>query len=129
MLESDGEITSSMCSKHSEPMSEVLSKYEKRKKVDSGTYRYLMDGERVSPKSENMKTVGGYALEYESDGVLQLTCFTEQVGGSFVAFDPETVTRHVCNWWRSPNISSSFASATFSMSLGLTPSTKGVRST
>ena len=69
MLESDGEITST-CSKHSEPMSEVLSKcHEKRKKADSGTYRCLMDGERVSPKSENMKTVGDCALECESDGV------------------------------------------------------------
>ena len=63
-------------------------------------FRSLVDicSERVSPKSENMKTVGDYALEYESDGVLQLTCFTEQVGGSFVAFDPETVTRCVCKY-------------------------------
>ena len=89
LVDADGGITS-MRSKRSDLMSDLLSKFEKHKKVDTGTFRYLMDGERMSYSNE--KTVGDYALEYESDGVLQLNCFSEQVGGS----DQNSVTRYVC---------------------------------
>ena len=91
LMDADGGITC-MHSKRSELMSELLSKYEKRKKVETGTFRYLMDGERMPSSGE--KTVGDYALECEPDGVLQLNCFSEQVGGS----DQNSVTRYVCKY-------------------------------
>lgn len=105
LMETNGEITS-MRSKHSELMVNLLSQYEKNKKVEPGTFRYLIDGDRMPTKS-NTKTVGDYAFEQEVDGVLQLTCFSEQVGGSrsfegtnpgTSYMSPDSVTRHVLKY-------------------------------
>ena len=75
--------------KPSMKMGRLLGKYEKHKGVGSGTFRYLIDADRVLSSEVNEKLVQKYLDEYgrgddgdDDEGYdILIECYLEQEGG------------------------------------------------
>ena len=69
-------------------MGKVLGKYEKHKGVGPGTFRYLIDGDRLPSSEVNEKLVQKYLDEYGDDDDdegydILIECYLEVEGGSY----------------------------------------------
>ena len=75
-------------------MGRLLGKYEKHKGVGNGTFRYLIDGERIPSSEVNKELVQTYLDDWNKDGDndedegydILIECNLEHVGGSQVIY-------------------------------------------
>mmetsp|Transcript_12229 Transcript_12229/g.34984 ORF Transcript_12229/g.34984 Transcript_12229/m.34984 type:complete len:110 (-) Transcript_12229:39-368(-) len=72
-------------------MGKVLGKYEKHKGVGPGTFRYLIDGDRLPSSEVNEKLVQKYLDEYGDDDDdegydILIECYLEVEGGAIESY-------------------------------------------
>ena len=83
MNEEQGEKTSFRV-KPTMKVAKLMTKFEQHKGVRPGTYRFLVDGNRLPPADDNQKLIRDYVDEgeYEEDEQFQIDCQLEQLGGN-----------------------------------------------